>query len=181
MTDLKSRIDAMRGKKVEVQVAPLLYPTPKWLVEAMVELLDVEPQHRILEPSAGTGALLHGLETCGLEYDVTAIEIDHNLVVNLRRKFDCEVIQENFLNFPPDDYYDRIIMNPPFNGGDDIRHIQHAIKFLKPKGKLVAICANGPRQQKILKPLASEWTELPHDTFKEAGTMVRTAMMLVSL
>jgi len=38
-------------------------------------------------------------------------------------------------------------MNPPFENGADIKHIQHAMKMLKPGGRLVAICANGPRQQ----------------------------------
>jgi 16S rRNA G1207 methylase RsmC len=39
-------------------------------------------------------------------------------------------------------------MNPPFANGDDIKHITHA---LKPGGRLVAICANGPRQNDKLR------------------------------
>jgi hypothetical protein len=37
-------------------------------------------------------------------------------------------------------------LNPPFGNADDIKHIMHAWKMLKPGGRLVAICANGPRQ-----------------------------------
>jgi 16S rRNA G1207 methylase RsmC len=42
-------------------------------------------------------------------------------------------------------------MNPPFANGDDIKHITHALKMLNPGGRLVAICANGPRQNDKLR------------------------------
>ncbi|MDR4483084.1 MAG: hypothetical protein R3B95_07635 [Nitrospirales bacterium] len=35
----------------------------------------------------------------------------------------------------------------------DIAQIRHAITFHKPGGKLVAMCANGPRHLEALKPL----------------------------
>jgi hypothetical protein len=44
-------------------------------------------------------------------------------------------------------------MNPPFANADDIKHIMHALKMLKPGGRLVAICANGPRQNDKLRPI----------------------------
>ena len=47
--------------------------------------------------------------------------------------------------------FDRIIMNPPFSDAADIKHIKHAIAFLKPGGRLVALCANGPRQHQQLQ------------------------------
>jgi 16S rRNA G1207 methylase RsmC len=70
-------------------------------------------------------------------------------------------------------------MNPPFHNGADVVHILHALKFLKPGGRLVAICANGPRQQAELRPLATTWEELPEATFAEQGTNVRAALMTV--
>jgi 16S rRNA G1207 methylase RsmC len=77
--------------------------------------------------------------------------------------------------------FDRIVMNPPFERGVDIAHIKHAMTFLKPGGRLVAICANGPRQRFHLKDsgLASEWIDLPAGTFKEQGTGVNTAMLVI--
>jgi hypothetical protein len=50
--------------------------------------------------------------------------------------------------------------------------------MLKPGGRLVAICANGPRQNDQLKPLGT-WEVLPADTFKEQGTNVNTALLVV--
>jgi hypothetical protein len=86
--------------------------------------------------------------------------------------------------------YPRILMNPPFENGQDIAHIKHAIKFLAAPGfdpmmcgdkggRLVAICANGPRQQAELKPLATTWEELPEGSFAEAGTNVRTVLLTI--
>ena len=78
-----------------------------------------------------------------------------------------------------EDGHDCVLMNPPFSKGQDVAHILHALKFLKPGGRLVALCAAGPRQQAELRPLATTWEELPGDTFASQGTNVRAALMMV--
>jgi len=74
-------------------------------------------------------------------------------------------------------------MNPPFINGSDIKHIEHALKFLKPGGRLVAICADGPRQNATLKPIAEDsggfWEPLPAGTFKDQGTNVNTVLLTI--
>jgi 16S rRNA G1207 methylase RsmC len=86
--------------------------------------------------------------------------------------------------------YPRILMNPPFANGQDVAHIKHAIKFLAAPGfdphmmgdkggRLVAICANGPRQQAELRPLATTWEELPEGTFAGQHTNVRTVLLTI--
>jgi hypothetical protein len=67
-------------------------------------------------------------------------------------------------------------MNPPFKMGRDIKHILHARTLLAPSGRLVAICANGPRQRAKLMPIADEWHDLPEGTFKGEGTKVNAAI-----
>jgi 16S rRNA G1207 methylase RsmC len=71
-------------------------------------------------------------------------------------------------------------MNPPFDMGSDIKHIKHAITFLKPGGRLVALCANGPRQQDQLQPLADHWEVLPEGSFKQVGTNVNMALLVIN-
>jgi hypothetical protein len=77
----------------------------------------------------------------------------------------------------------RIVMNPPFANAEDIKHITHALTLLKPEGRLVAICANGPRQNNALRPLVTDLKgsseDLPADTFKDAGTGVRTVLLTI--
>ena len=60
--------------------------------------------------------------------------------------------------------------------------IQHTPQRLRLKAPaLVAICANGPRQQQILRALIDHrggpWQDLPADTFKDEGTGVRVALI----
>lgn len=69
---------------------------------------------------------------------------------------------------------------PPFTNGADIKHIEHARDKLRPGGKLVAICANGPRQQERIKPMATEWIELPPGSFAAEGTNVSAAIAVIS-
>ncbi|AXC16413.1 hypothetical protein ACPOL_7223 (plasmid) [Acidisarcina polymorpha] len=53
--------------------------------------------------------------------------------------------------------------------------------MLKPGGRIVALCANGPRQNDVLKPLVTArgglWEELAADTFRSAGTAVRCVLV----
>jgi 16S rRNA G1207 methylase RsmC len=59
-------------------------------------------------------------------------------------------------------------MNPPFEHGQDAKHVKHAFDFLKPGGRLVAIMANGAQFAKFSPWLEDRggWSEeLPSDAF----------------
>ena len=75
--------------------------------------------------------------------------------------------------------FDRVVMNPPFDRGADIRHVEHARTFLKPGGRLVAVVANGPRQRERLLPIASAWIDLPAGSFEDQGTSVNAAIVVI--
>lgn len=184
--------DAMRQSlKAGVQVvsAPQLFPTPPEIARRMVELADIEPSQRVLEPSAGTGRLIDALgitpHELGPSYDPSAepttiaVEQNHALAEGLRQRYrGLDIRCADFLACNGDlGTFDRIVMNPPFENGADIRHILHARKFLRPGGKLVALCANGPRQQAQLQSIADSWEELPEGSFQAQGTGVRVAML----
>ncbi len=152
----------------------------------MVELAEIEDGQEVLEPSAGTGALVNAIRLAMAEGKagrcaITAVEVNSSLAHRLAF-LDClgasRVHPKDFLECNGDlGKFERILMNPPFENASDIKHIQHAITFLKPGGRLVAICANGPRQNTTLQPLSTEWEELPEGTF--AGTGVRAVLMTV--
>ena len=185
-TATRAKIEEMQAAlKTGVQVitAPQLFPTPPALAERMVEEADILPGHSVLEPSAGTGAILAALPNVRPFGSVTAVEINATLAASLEQVAD-ETICGDFLEQNGNiGTFDRILMNPPFQNGADIKHIQHAMKMLKPGGRLVAICANGPRQQSTLKALAENsggWYEdLPAGTFASQGTNVNTAILLI--
>lgn len=188
--DMAEDFRAMRDQlKAGVQVvsAPQLFPTPPSLAARMVELAEIEPGHAVLEPSAGTGNILRAIrEATGDSAVRTAIEINPRLCDRLRiAEEGAHVINCDFLQFDaPATKYDRILMNPPFANADDIKHIRHALGMLKPGGRLVAICANGPRQNAQLRPLVEQrggrWEDLPPDTFAESGTAVNAALFTLT-
>src|SRR5262249_10806030 len=132
---------------VQVVSAPQLFPTPPELADHMVELADIRAGQTILEPSAGTGALLEALPRKPLACGLTLVEMNRSLCDGLTAK-GYHSICADFLECNGElGTFDRVVMNPPFANGQDITHIQHALAKLKPGGRLVALCANGPRQQ----------------------------------
>ncbi|MCR8639002.1 SAM-dependent methyltransferase [Leptospira interrogans serovar Ricardi] len=116
------------------------FPTPKNLGKTMIDEADIQPGMDVLEPSAGKGDLSDLIRNKKVEPDT--IEIDYSLREILKEK-DHKIVGSNFLDYN-EKKYDRIIMNPPFERGQDIDHVQHAYDLLKPGGKLVSIMAEGP-------------------------------------
>ncbi len=179
-SDFEAMRATLKGGGVQVVVAPQLFPTPAGLAAEMVEVAGIRPGDDILEPSAGTGAILAALPNVRPHGTVTAVEINQRLADGLREIAD-ETICADFLECNGSlGKFDKILMNSPFApNAADIRHIEHARRFLKPGGRLVAICADGPRQRERLQPIASEYRPLPAGTFKNAGTMVNTALVVI--
>lgn len=186
-TEAQTKADALRAALktgVQVVAAPQLFPTPADLAERMVELADIQPGMTVLEPSAGTGNILLAIKNrFHGEITLTAVELNMRLASILNTVINAadHVRQGDFLEMNGDlGKFDRIVMNPPFEGAADIDHILHARRMLRPGGQIVAICAGGPRQEERLKPIADLWEPLPPGTFKESGTNVNTVLLTVS-
>lgn len=187
---IKAMQETLKGGGVQTAVAHQLYPTPPDICAKMVDLAEIEPHVRVLEPSAGTGNIIKtllgftGFDTATTwNTELIAVERDYKLTEQLRRVFRAtEIHLGDFLEMDGEKLgtFDRIIMNPPFIKGEDIKHIKHALTFLKPGGRLVALCAGGPRQTKELQPLADHWEELPEGSFKEVGTGVNVSLMVIN-
>lgn len=165
------------------------FPTPEVIGKRLVEMAEIEPHHDVLEPSAGGMALaklLPGKLVC--------VELEQKAFGALV-KAGYTTLHIDFLKMTPemvDDEtkqprrFDRIVMNPPFSKSADIRHVTHAMQFLKPGGRLVAIMAAGVefRQTKayeafrdLLYANNGVVERLPEGSFKESGTMVNTVIV----
>ena len=127
----QQRMDAIFDK------TPDFFPTPPDIINRMLQLGQVQPEHRILEPSAGNGDIalvLREICTSGID----CFELYYNLHESLElQKFN--VLGRNFLEAKPEPIYDRVIMNPPFAGGIYVDHIYHAYEWLVDGGRLVSI------------------------------------------
>ncbi len=179
-----------------------LFPTPPEIVRQLMDVADITGGQKVLEPSAGTGNILDGIlnrftgADCGR---ITAEEINFSLAERLKARRDktvyanesnyrvvCADFLDCVVDAPGDAYgkcvlgrFDRVVMNPPFERGADIVHILHARKFLKPGGRLAAVCANGPRQRDQLQAIAETWIDLPPGSFEASGTGVNTAIVVL--
>jgi len=163
---------------INVQQTNQAFYTPYALAKKLVDLADVWGLHRVLEPSAGEGALIEAV--IGKAIRVQAVEIDPRLCKTIEARWPgLKTYCADFLTCRSCHNFDRVIMNPPFSMGDDIKHIKHALTFLKPGGRLVSICANGPKQHQTFMPIADAWIDLEPGAFKESGTNVNTAIVVI--
>lgn len=131
----------------------------------------VEPQ-RILEPSCGDGRILdairkYGHRSLGIEY--------HAVRAAQAQAKGHSVVLANFLECPPRAEFDTVVMNPPFYGRHYVKHVRHALKFLKPGGTLVAILPATAHYDH--KEIEGEWRDLPVGSFSEVGTNVPTGLL----
>lgn len=171
-SELRDRIQAMRARLdgrtpvAEIRAISQLFVTPDPVCRQMADLAELNDSDRILVPEAGTGAILRAIREVAPLARCDAVEINAALAVHLRTAFPgVNVRCADFLEYQPGSLWNKILMNPPFQHAQDIRHIQHALMLLESGGILTTVCLNGPRQQKVLKPLADVWEPLPRGTF----------------
>jgi len=178
-----------------------LYPTPDALAERVIEAAslwkadDTEPLS-VLEPSAGTGQLAERANALG--HRVTVVEIQPELAARLGMNGYVKTHTRDFLKMTPEPVFDRVIMNPPFDRQRDLDHVHHALQFVKPGGRLVAIMAAGVEYSESKKAVAlrreieegfigshQRWggnqvfADLPEGSFRECGTNVNTVLLSV--
>lgn len=183
--NIAERLNQVKGELkegVQVVSAPQLFPTPQVIADKMVNYLNPEAGDKILEPSAGTGNLLKAMIDQGCTKDQLSIAEINGALSNQLAKDYGRVYPGDFLDrghWELGGYFDKIIMNPPFKNGEDIKHIKHALSMLTLRGTLVALCANGPRQRDALLNLADHWEDLPAGSFKNQGTNVNTALLVI--
>jgi len=183
MDEMRPRFDRMAGRH-ENGTAPRalavhqLFQTPPAIAERLALMLALEPGARILEPSAGLGRLLDAVAPYRPS-EVVAVELAKECAGELFRQErpGVTIKQRDFLTVTPEEIgeFDAVIMNPPFTMRADIAHINHAAKFLRPGGKLVAICMATDRRRTAFA--GYQWADLPAGSFKHAGTNVEAAIV----
>ena len=122
------------------------FETPKKLVERLLSECGLEDEDfmfknlKVLEPSAGRGAIFKELVKRFDPKNITAIELDKSNYLYLKRKFpQVNVVHGDFLKTSFTEKFDYILMNPPFNKNEYAKHILKAQKLLNRTGTLAAI------------------------------------------
>lgn len=126
------------------------YPTSESLADKAWEKFKNRNFTKVLDPSAGDGALLQP-HLRGHRYalrNVDVVEIDMTKHPLLREK-GANVVGLDFLAFQGGAFYSHIIMNPPFNQGAN--HVLHAWDIMF-DGEIVAIL----NKETITNPFSKE-------------------------
>lgn len=152
------------------------YPTPAKVVHRVMADLWIKKGEKVLEPSCGCGRFLDALRSAGAE--AFGIEVDSGRAALCRAK-GHKVLVRNFLETAPTGDYDRVVMNPPFYGKHYAKHVEHALKFLKPGGQLTAILPASARYDHGL--LDGRWHDLPVGSFMESGTNINTTVLTITM
>jgi predicted RNA methylase len=164
------------------------FPTPPPVVQQLIGLARIEPGMRVLEPSAGRGAIAFAAVGAGAVVDCVEIQEQHAEAIRDAHHLDVTVLVGDFLATQPQPVYDRVVMNPPFARQADIAHVEHAFKVLRPGGLLVAVMSAGVTFRQTaaavafrvrVEALGGELIPLPEGAFRESGTGVRTVIAVL--
>ena len=188
-------VDKVIDKKVLWQQ----FYTPEAVAKKIIDLAEIEPGMKVLEPEAGQGALAIPAREAGGE--VVCCEIDPENCALLEAA-GFKVIHGDFMTkVPPHTVrigaalhvetpsLDRVCMNPPFTRGQDVDHVLHALRFLEPGGRLVTIMSKGVTfratkkyedfYETLSKCRSYEIHDLPEYSFEESGTKVNTVVVVI--
>lgn len=156
--------------------------TPEPLARRVAEMADVAGCS-VLEPSCGEGSLADAC-ICEGAASVHCIDINPEFAAKVSEQ-GFDVVVADFLTIPAPDTdekkFDRVVMNPPFTKKQDIKHVKHALGFLKPDGVLVSVIL--PHRDETLAELFSDYVwiveDVPAGTFKESGTSIATRILTI--
>lgn len=173
------------------------FPTPSGIVQDLLLRADGAPGMKLLEPSAGEGAIVGPAILAG--YRVTAVEIDpvrHRALVARYLSGNRDAVGEfkglahdvcgDFLTWETTERFDRVVMNPPFAQQQDIDHVTRAFDLLAPGGRLVAVMSAGVLFRDNAKTRDFRnlvWAsrgkiyEQPAGSFRSSGTGVSTVVV----
>ena len=163
------------------------FATPPAVVARLMELADVEIGMRVLEPSAGRGAIAFACSDAGALVDCCELMMANFAMLSGNPRLG-EVHHADFLEHAPSAIYDRVVMNPPFAKQADVKHVLHALRFLKPGGLLVSVMGAGvafrdnmltQHFRDLIRARGGDIEALPEGAFKESGTMVRTVIATI--
>ncbi len=167
------------------------FPTPDFLARQLVSLAGVERGDRVLEPSAGDGAIVLALQDAGAV--VVAVERHpgrrETLLRSVLKSRDSLAQEDDFLRYRPvPRLFSRVVMNPPFlccGDGDHLDHVRYAYSLLEPGGRLVAVMPASVSFRTDRRHAAFRaWylgvgsaDALPDGSFRESGTDVRVVVL----
>lgn len=175
-------------EKINLKKDFQFFATPDNLADTIVKIADIEHQHRILEPSAGMGALVKAINRVLPDKVVDCYELMPTNIMILEKNPNVNLVGKDFLQENNGVLYDRIIANPPFSKNQDIDHIREMYKRLDDGGAIVTIASlhwqtsNNRKETEFrewLYKIDAYVRKVPAGMFKESGTVIETAIIFI--
>ena len=178
----------LQGKRCRLKKEYQFYSTPQELAEWLVSLSDVKAEYAVLEPSAGTGAIISAIHKQCPEVSVDAFELMPENRQTLEKMKNVALVGDDFTKGVPR-LYDRIFANPPFAGNQDIRHTRMMYEALSPEGGEMCVITSrhwveASEKECVqfrdwLDEVKAETHEIPNGVFDESGTNVATMVIVI--
>lgn len=165
------------------------FETPDEVADWLVSLAgDISPAMKILEPSAGRGAIIKAIHRICPDIMIDCYELMPENREILARLPNVTILGEDFTKVEAGSF-DAIIANPPFSGNQDIRHIRKMFDSLAPGGTLAAITSRhwtfadekecGDFRGWV-KSMNGRVFEIEEGAFKKSGTGIGTMALVIT-
>jgi hypothetical protein len=172
-----------RNLKKEFQ----FFETPESLVDELCSyiLQDIE---NILEPSAGRGAIIQGINK---KYPNTTVFYCELMELNRKQlKGDAIYLQDDFLAIEEEDIkqFDCIVANPPFSKNQDIDHFYKMYRVCKKGGRIISVMSkhwqfsSNKKETEFREFLYlhnADIINIEAGRFKDSGTMTASCLVIL--
>ena len=177
------------GKRCNLAQDFQFFETPSDVADWLVMLAGGIHEHdKVLEPSAGRGALVRAIHRSSPDVVVDCYEMMPENKELLSGLGGINIIGDDFTKSTIGKKYTKIIANPPFSGNQDIRHVRMMYDMLEQGGTLASITSahwefaeekTCRDFRKWLEDVGGAKYEIESGAFKESGTGVRTLAILI--
>jgi hypothetical protein len=185
-TELLAQISG--GEKRNLKKEFQFFATPDSLSDEVVQLANISKNDKVLEPSAGQGAIVKAVHRKNPNIVVDYCEFMPTNQIFMKKLPNVNMVGDDFLALPLSLKYDKIVANPPFAKNQDVVHVQKMYDHLKPGGRLVSITSphwlhsSNKKETEFrnwLTEVGATIKEIPAGTFKESGTTVATVILVI--
>ena len=188
----RERLRKIEALEAEIKLSdiPGYFPTQPAVISLMLDWAKFEDRPMLVcEPSAGNGNIADAIRNRYPAAQIEVIELNYRLREILKLK-GYTLMGEDFTQVSCCElgFYDRIVMNPPFEKQQDIDHVRRAYSLLGPDGIMVSIMSpsfefrtdrKSVEFRAWLESVGAEWESLPEGSFKASGTGVSTRMVRI--
>jgi hypothetical protein len=178
------------GKEVNIQQDYQFFETPDAIADWLVELAGgIRSTDKVLEPSAGRGALVRAIHRSNPDVTVDCCEMMPENREFLRKLPNVNIVEYDFTQYSCENKYSKIIANPPFSNNQDVEHVYRMYNHLRVGGMLVSVIGTNwsfaqTRKssdfRKWLEDRDAKVYDVPKGAFMQSGTTIATKVIVIN-